>query len=137
MCIRHAWPSKPCCGTTCCTTRPSGLQQGQQGYILSPAGLQLPKGYITLGRWSTRLHPIIGRATWSAKVTPCHWEGLHFQWRERSHLVIGRLCSTRSHTVIDRAMVRPKKKTPEIPITEPKKLGSVGREKFFFWKFFY
>ena len=33
-------------------------------------------------------------------------------------------------------VLRPKKKTPEIPITEPKKLGSVGREKFFFWKFF-
>ena len=32
--------------------------------------------------------------------------------------------------------IRPKKKQLEIPITEPKKLGSVGREKFFFWKFF-
>ena len=31
--------------------------------------------------------------------------------------------------------IRPQKKL-EIPITEPKKLGSVGRENFFFWKFF-
>ena len=29
------------------------------------------------------------------------------------------------------------KKKPEIPITEPKKLGSVGREKFFFLEIFF
>ena len=32
--------------------------------------------------------------------------------------------------------LRPKKQQPEIPITEPKKLGSVGRNMFFCWKFF-
>ena len=38
---------------------------------------------------------------------------------------------------VKRLQLRPKKKIPEIPITEPKKLGSVGREKFFLGNFFY
>ena len=32
--------------------------------------------------------------------------------------------------------IRPKKKIPEIPITEQKKLGSVGKDMFFLEMFF-